>query len=125
MGILALQFRASVAGSIGKRRQVSIVVVIDTANDDRDDEGGGDQQVDDEVPRAAVGEVALRPEGAEQGGPGGHGHGADKAVAGKAGAGERYDFSFPRCLQFKEMLIEFVQKKLVHNNCYKFVRLVS
>ena len=46
MGILALQFRASVAGSIGKRRQVSIVVVIDTA-DDRDDEGGGDQQVDD------------------------------------------------------------------------------
>ena len=84
-----MQFGAAVE-AIGKRREVCsdfVVVVIDTA-DDLDDEADGDQQADDEVPRAAVGEVA-QPAGAGQGGPRGDGHRTDKAVAGKAGKGER------------------------------------
>ena len=91
---MKLQFRASVEGRpIGERVQVDVV-----AGGDQRFRGGVEEEpqpADDEVQGAALGEVAWPGlQGAdEQGGQGGHGHRADKAVAGEEGTGELPEIS--------------------------------
>ena len=85
---MKLQFRASVEGrAIGERVQIDVA-----AGGDQRFCGGVEEEpqpADDEVQGAALGEVARPGQGAdEQGGQGGHGHRADKAVAGEEGTGE-------------------------------------
>ena len=91
---MKLQFRASVEGrAIGERVQID-----DVAGGDQRFCGGVEEEpqpADDEVQGAALGEVAWPgSQGAdEQGGQGGHGHRADKAVAGEEGTGELPEIS--------------------------------